>query len=90
MNTNVVLSILCFTGLRVSEMPRGSDWQEGGFSACSVSGALGGPVLGLGEEAFLDTNLLQASCADNTRVYVRRKASAVFCILTDGTERNRL
>lgn len=88
-------NILYFTGLCTNEMPRVGDWQEGGFSAGlgarTVAGELRSPLLGLGEETFLDVCLLQASCVDNVPVYVRRKAFAVFCILvTYATERNRL
>lgn len=75
----------------MSEVPRVRDWQEGGFSASlcapSVAGELRSPILGPLEEAFLEFNLLQASCVGNVSVYVRRKAFAVFCILvTCGAE----
>lgn len=89
------LSILCFTGLCLSAAPGGGEGQEGGFSArvCAraVPGELRSPVLGLVEETFLETYLLQVSCADSVPVYVRRKAFEIFCVLvTDGTERNCL
>lgn len=47
-------------------------------------------TVGPGEETFLDTYVLQASCVCNiAAVYVRRRAFAVFChsyYLWDGEE----